>query len=220
MQSASLIIFSGTDGAGKSTQIQLLECKLHERGIQTVRIWSRGGYTPLFSFAKRCARRLRGRKLLPPGPSAARSRQFQNPRFRKLWLFLAVSDLILFYAFWLRWQRLRGRTVICDRYLEDTLLDFLHNFPEEDISSWWVWRLLCKLSPVPDVRFLLLVPPEISAERGKQKNEPFPDSPETLSWRYEKYRQLAASGDWTVLDGLESVDAVHQKILDRLDLCE
>jgi thymidylate kinase len=220
MQSASLIIFSGTDGAGKSTQIHLLERTLHEKGVRTVRIWSRGGYTPLFSFLKGSARRLRKGRLPPPGPSSDRSRQFQNPRIRKLWLYLAVSDLLLYYVFWLRWLRLRGRTVICDRYLEDTLLDFLHNFPEEKVPSWWFWRLLCKLSPVPDVRFLLLVPPEISTERGKQKNEPFPDSPETLSWRFEKYRQLAASGDWTVLDGLESVDAVHQKILARLDLCE
>ena len=58
-----LIVFSGVDGAGKSTQIELLEIELGEQGRSFVRCWARGGYTPLFTFCKRLLRRASGTRL-------------------------------------------------------------------------------------------------------------------------------------------------------------
>lgn len=211
-----LIVFSGTDGAGKSTQIAKLDEALRNQGERTARFWARGGYTPLFSFLKAGMRRAKPGSLPKPGVSTERVQRFQSSRVRKIWLTIAILDLVLCYVVWLRAKLWMGKTVLCDRYLEDTLLDFGRNFPQERVGQWLVWRVLVDLSPMPDCRFLLLVPPEESARRGKLKNEPFPDSPETLAWRYTGYQELAKGGDWLVLDCLQSIDQVQMRIRERV----
>ncbi len=211
-----LIVFSGTDGAGKSTQINRLEGALQDSGKRTARFWARGGYTPLFSLLKTGLRRAKPGALPKPGASAERRQRFQSPLVRRVWLNIAIFDLMLCYVIWLRAKLWTGKSVLCDRYLEDTLLDFERNFPQERVGQWLLWRLLSGLAPKPDHRFLLIVPPEESARRGKLKNEPFPDSPETLAWRHTRYLELAKSGEWIILDCLQAIERVQNCIRERV----
>ena len=41
-----MIAFSGLDGAGKSTQIDLVAKKHNSKGSKSLILWARGGYTP------------------------------------------------------------------------------------------------------------------------------------------------------------------------------
>ena len=50
-----LLTFSGLDGAGKSTQINLLVDWFEKRGNKVSCLWARGGYTPGFEILKRFA---------------------------------------------------------------------------------------------------------------------------------------------------------------------
>lgn len=215
-----LVAFSGLDGAGKSTQLDLLEQALRARGRKVRRFWARGGYTPIFSGAKSLLRRLRPGALPAPGNSAQRQRQMGSARVRRVWLILAMLDLFLCYALWLRIWRLLGYSVLCDRYLEDTALDFRRNFPQEKTEKWWLWRALSRATPQPNAAFLLLIPVEESLRRSVLKNEPFPDTAETLAWRLQAYESLAENGGWRKLDGGAPRDTVQQQIRTTLGLCD
>ena len=48
-----IVVFSGTDGSGKSTQIKILINEFRKQGFRAKYIWARGGYTPLFSALKK-----------------------------------------------------------------------------------------------------------------------------------------------------------------------
>ena len=208
-----LIAFSGLDGAGKSTQIALLVARLKADGQKVEVIWTRGGYTPLFEALKRMLRCIsRGRIVPTSGHSSQRERALGRPHIRRLWLILALIDLLWVYGVKVRWLRWQKRTVICDRYLWDTLIDFRLNFSQEQVEDWSLWRLLVKASPRPDAAFLLLIPVEESLRRSRQKQEPFPDSPEILARRLAHYQALAENGRWRVMDGSRSLVELADEI--------
>ena len=211
-QAPLLIAFSGNDGAGKSTQIARLSAHLADTGHRVRQFWSRGGYTPGFEALKALVRRTSGRRVLPAaGRSDAREAKFRSARIRKTWLFLACLDLLVSYAVLVRWWRFRGQTVLLDRYLADTAVDFRLNFPEERVERWRLWRLVTRLAPRPNAAVFLRVPVDVSLERCSLKNEPFPDSPERLADRLAQYDSL--TGGYTVIDATPGVDAVFASIV-------
>ena len=209
-----LVAFSGLDGAGKSTQIALLAAHLRRQGQEPVVIWTRGGYTPLFSALKTLLRRLSGRRLVPEaGPSQQRSQTMARPAVLRLWLTLAMLDLVWIYGVRVRMERWRGRPVICDRYLWDTEIDFRLHYPQARVDRWLLWRLLVRLTPRPDAAFLMSIPLEESMRRGRLKNEPFPTPPDLLARRKEIYESSARRNSLLVLDGLQPVDQLAGEIL-------
>ena len=217
MKRSPIIVFSGLDGAGKTTQINLLLEHLRAEGQRPVYLWVRGGYTPLFVKLKALLRRAPGRAVLPPpGQSTERKQALGKRWVRRLWLTVSLLDLMLTYGVLVRWWRVRGRTVVCDRYLWDTELDFRLNFPQEQVETWWLSRLLTKIVPRPAVAFLLLLPVEESLRRSKLKKEPFPDTPEVLAARLAFYQNASAHWDCQMLDGRRTIAELAAEIQERV----
>lgn len=213
------VVFSGLDGAGKSTQINLLKNYLTTKGEKSVVIWSRGGYTPGMIWLKEKLRKGNTKTLPPTGKSKERDRAFQNNKVRKVWLLLSILDLFWVYGIRARVLGLRGYSIIFDRYAEDTLIDFELNFPQENVGNWFSWSMLRKLIPNPEKHFILVISIEESQRRSILKNEPFPDSKETLSKRLDTYTKLSENFEQYVqINCLDPVDTVFGKIKNHLEL--
>lgn len=219
MHGRKLLAFSGLDGGGKSTQIDLLQTSLKREGRRTRHIWIRGGYTSGMESMKNILRRLPADRGLPaPGPNPQRTRAFSNGYLRRLWLTVSLLDLMRLCVFQVRWWKWRGETVICDRYIWDSLIDFRLNFPSENVESWWLWKLLSSASARPDATFLMLVPVEESIRRSDIKGEPFRDSREVLDKRLAAYQELARRHDWVTLDGCLPASALAEQIREEIGL--
>jgi thymidylate kinase len=214
----ALITFSGLDGAGKSTQIALLTDYLANAGRKPIYIWTRGGYTTLLQGLKTLSRRFLHKRLPPAGNSPQRSYALSQGWVRRLWLSLALLDLLWVYGVQIRWHRYRGRLVLCDRYLWDTDIDFRLNFPQEKLDDYWLWRLLGRISPRPDAAFLMLLSVEESERRSAIKGEPFPDAPDSLRQRLACYQDLIPRVPFHVLDGSRPITALFNQIL--IDLAQ
>ena len=212
MTNSYLITFSGIDCAGKSTQIARITETLTACGQKPVYLWSRGGYTPVFHAMKTVCRKIVGRKVLPSGRTENRTKAFRKGWVRSVWLTLAMLDLILVYGIYIRWLKLLGRTVVADRYLADTWIDFTLNFPGANFDRWPLWKILELITPKPDHAFLLFIPVEESLQRSKQKYEPFPDSEEVLRQRLEYYSGFSRTGNWHIIDCIRPLDAIADEI--------
>ena len=218
-----IIVFSGIDGAGKSTQIDLLKEQIAEQGPPVSSVWSRGGYTPGFELLKKFIRIIFGKRSIPSGRNEKRDKTMSNSLVSRLWLMIAMLDLLVLYAITIRIKSLLGEVVICDRYLGDTFIDFSLNFPGSNFEEMWLWKILVVISPKPDVGFLFILPVKESIHRSRLKNEPFPDSRKLLGQRLEIYvtSKLFNGQNWAEIDGLDSIDSsasiIKNKVLSVLN---
>ncbi len=215
-----IITFSGMDGAGKSTQIDLLVKKLEKDNKKASYIWARGGYTPGFEFLKKIMRKLLGKAVPKAGHSQARQKTISKPFVSWVWLNIAMLDMAILYGVVLRIKSSFGKVTICDRYIDDTALDFTLNFPHIDFKNMLAWKFLSLLAPVPDKSFLFLIPVEISMQRSLLKDEPFPDSKETLENRLKSYSDYSFFNEnkYIRIDGTQTIEKVESKINNYLGL--
>jgi thymidylate kinase len=207
-----LIAFSGIDNAGKSTQILLLIKRLKSQHKRPVCIWSRGGYTPVFNFLKNVLRFIAGKKLPAPGENKAREAALQKGPVKAIWLSFAIMEIMFLYGIWFRLLQIMGYTVIADRYLEDTAIDFQLNFKGFDTEKTSLWRMLRTVAPKPLFSFLLYISETESARRSVEKNEPFPDSPGKRKARFDLYAAKKESGRFAVIDCTKSIEEVQAEI--------
>ena len=214
-----LVTFSGIDGAGKTTQIRLLQERLAKQGVRSRYLRSRGGYTSGFKRLKSCLRRHVRGALPPPGHSPKRERQFKRRWVQAMWLILAILDLMRVYALQIRQWLRRGDVVICDRYIWDTLIDFQINFPKVKVEHWWLWRALAWSAPQPAASFLLIVSPQESERRALAKGDPFPDPWERRKKRYNLYHHLSEQDQvFDVVDASASIEHQHEYIYYQVQL--
>ena len=212
-----MIIFSGLDGAGKTTQIELLKKNFDQNRIKNEIIWSRGGYTKGMELIKKILRSTHNNSIPKPGRSEEREEKFNKVYIRKIWLFLSILDLILLYCIYFRIKALLGTTIIADRYLLDTAIDFKLNFSDEKVEEWPLWRFINWCAPKPDKHFIALIPVSESLKRSKQKEEPFPDTEEVLIYRKKSYENyLQHNRNAVQIDGLKGINEIHNFILKEL----
>lgn len=214
MKSCPLITFSGIDGAGKSTQIEFIMNFFQDIGKRPVYLWSRGGYTSFLKNIKTLLRKILKKSVPQSGHSEKRNQYLSKNGVRKLWLYAALLDLMRVYGFNIRFWRMMGRPVVCDRYLWDTLLDFKINFPEENVKAWFLWKWLRCIAARPDAAFLFMIPIDESLRRSEAKKDPFPEHIDLRKRRNALYEQLAENGDFHVIDGTRPAGEIFEEIKD------
>ena len=218
MKPGRIVTFSGLDGCGKTTQIEALVAALEAQGQTPYRVWSRGGYTEGVLLLKRALRRALGRRAPPPGPSQAREKTLGDPRVAQVWLTVAMLDLVRLYGLELPVRKALGQTVVCDRYLWDTLADFKVNFPDQPVEQGLLWRLLAAVSARPDGAFFLALDPTEAERRALEKQDPFPEPTEARRRRAAIYEDLLARGLFTRLDATAAREAIAARIRGELGL--
>src|SRR5581483_8004934 len=203
-----LISFSGMDGAGKSTQIQMLCDQLSAEGNSLLQLafWDnvvafpkwRAGFSHKFLKSD-------GRVGTPERPA------HRNDKNNRAWYLIAGrSGLFLFDAWNLRRIVRRARRnnvdfIIFDRYIYDQLA----TLPLESAWARTYARFILKLTPKPDVAYVHDAEPE---EARKRK----PEYPMDFLHKYRRsYHELARLGGLALIPPM-SQEEVRQAIAHRL----
>ena len=213
-----LVTLSGLDGSGKSTQAEALRDSLERLGHPAVLVWTSvtaHGALPAVAGIVRGVLRLTGRRrAAEPGqraggpPAGADPGRRLRQRSRLLggaWIgFVALTN-----GWWqsraTRGHLLRGRVVLCDRWLLDSYVHMRYAYGEER-SYRWALALIRALSPRPARSYLLDVSPAVASHRNQEY------SPPDIERRARYYREGYEALGVRRLDGELPVDELCQLI--------
>ena len=209
-RSGAVVCFMGIDGSGKSTLAQALYHELQSQGIQCTYLWWLQAEDSLL-------RRILRKVLTKKGPA--------HPQVSpKQWLISGSGKQQSAYQMCVLLDYLRqlvtrvivparfGKTVICDRYIYDTVIAFAVEFGYSERRFNRVLEIVESISPRPDVLFIVDVPIEIAFSR----KDDIVDS-DALRTPKMKYLEMSKRMSACVLDGTRDLESLSRDVLSEVE---
>jgi len=209
-QPGMIIAFSGLDGAGKSQHINSLEKAFNVSEIKTKQVWTRVGSLPLTKLFTRIYKGKRENKDIQKSVSEPKDRT-KNRVIVSFWRILNITDLIFYYGIYVRFQKVRLKVVLCDRYYVDTIVD-MEAYNKGNIVNRFMYKIYKFLIPKPDINFFIDASPNIIIKRSEG------DIIEDIEFNYNLIRPLAEEENLIPIDNNVSFDEASEKLI-HYSLC-
>lgn len=219
-----IICFTGIDGSGKTLQARELVARLEQAGHPARYVWTGGrAYLtrPLIWLAKRLLRAPRvggapGAEGQPERSAAESYRAYlrstgkvlRRPILRALWRAVSLIEHTAEILVVALPHLLRGRVVVCDRYIYDSLIGIAvlaGSSPEElaaELRLPPLWPV-----PRPDMWFLIDLPAEVAFARRTDVVDV-----EFLERRVPLYRVAAGTLGARVVDGTATPERIADEV--------
>lgn len=200
-----LIVFEGGEGSGKSTQAEILAKDLQKRGFDVLLTHEPG------SFHSQICKEIRKIILY------SKEKIFPWSVF-----FLFMADRSQHVEKVIKPALNEGKIVISDRYFGSTFAyqHFAFGLPLKEVKSI---NLIACQKLIPDISFLLNIPPKIGLLRIKKSGKKLTTFDKKNLEFHRKVNQgflkIAQSsseykiGKWVVLDGQLPIEEIAQKVL-------
>jgi dTMP kinase len=218
MKRAYLIVFTGIDGSGKSTQAKRLIKSLEEDNIEVSYIYCRWDQILLALIKDMWKRSLAKKRAVSDKEfdrvkKEERRKLLSNPIFRRLWLIYFFIDYFLQLFVKLHIRLINKKLIISDRFVFDSVIDQAVDLGEDknkllDKLDSFLFRILF---PHPDLVIYVDCPEKVAFSR---KND-IPDI-DYLFERRELYLKLAQKYNWFKVDGTLPADEIAMQIRNKV----
>jgi len=205
----AIVSFSGLDGSGKTTQVTRLQDHLRQLGVDSERQWAGfkagrklRGALPILDG------RLPGQRTHEQPDSLVPTRLLNSHLGRQAWAFVVVGGNTLHLWRLVLRRRPGTKLVIFDRFSPDTMVKLdLAFVRKRHIDIPWQRRLFARISPKPDVSFLVDVSSEVAYSRRQEQ------TPEELATMSELYQEQIARFRLHRLDGTKEPAVLADQVV-------
>jgi len=210
-----LICFIGIDGSGKTTLSKMVVGRLREGGERAVYAYGRS--VPVVSRLLMAAGRkvfLKRRDVWGNYSAYAREkkRALKNALLAQAYRLSVWTDYLPQVFSKIETPLLFGKTMVCDRYVFDTVVSDLGAHLEYDVDDIRLsLAAIFRLLPEPDMAFLVDLPEEVAL--GRKDDVPHLDY---LRERRQLYLLTAQLYPMFQLDGMESPEVLVDQVLAEL----
>lgn len=217
-----LIIFMGTDGVGKSTHARMIHKYLADKGIMCKYEWLRIHHLISLPLLAYC--RLIGltKYEVKNGQRIGRHEFYRSQFVSNVYPSLLFMDMALVYIVKIAFPSLLGKSIICDRYIYDTLVDLMISLNDFELFNKETGKVFLRLIPNDAKSLLIDLDEETIRERARQ-NSTKPNSgellmDETVETRRKLYRKIAEDLNIPIINNSDPIDVVQQKIIKYLGI--
>jgi len=227
-----IISISGFDGAGKTTQLQLLRNTFIDRGLKTASIFDIKNdehyanvgeldeYKEYFSSADVVFTRfyLRSAKTVSLQNYVMFNDDTVFEDFETVYeLFTSAKhDAKLWFEVVINWLCEEDKIIIFDRYYHDEVAyRSLYSLDFKELLTEYTGTIF-----EPVISFYLKLPIENIINRNEtrdDKNTILFNSPKKLEQLFSNYERLTKDTALTVIDGTENIELIHEKIMRTVD---
>lgn len=211
------ICIIGIDGSGKTTMAKEIADLLKERGVSAQYVYARFQLIltkPVVFLANKIF--LRDKKIRTEYSIRTNDKKTLIKKNRKLatvYRFLLLTDYLLQLAIKIKLPLLTGKTIVCDRYVYDTVLtDFAIDMGLSKDECLQLINKCFRFVPKPSVVFLVDASEEVAYKR---KND-IP-SIDYLKDRRSLYLGIADACGMIVLNGNQAPEEVFRECMRRLE---
>jgi len=191
-QLGMVVSLSGVDGSGKTTHAEHLVAAARLCELRAKYVWGRGGSGGIVGTISRFRRT--DNAATTSDPIERRKSRLRRPAVRLAWAWLVAGEQIG-RTFWRAWlPARRGRIVVTDRAAVDTVVEMDASLPDDARWSRLAIAAMLRLSPSPDLGYVLDLSPETA--RARKSDEVWHSG-----WEDERrrYLELAPQLDLRVL---------------------
>ena len=206
-QCCRMIYFFGPDGTGKTTHAELTSQYLRKRGYKTWRVSVKQHHTFSYLLLKLLSGGKHGQAISYYGFDDGLKQKIKTP-----WKILELLSLFPAILYRVLLPLLLGYTVICDRYVLDTLVSLSYFLDDQKLISSIFAKLLTSMIPKDSVLFYMNADTKVILQR--KRDEPITQKLiEYYKWAYEALMEQLKLKIITIDTSIARVEDVQKIIL-------
>ncbi len=161
-----VICLIGMDGSGKTTHALKIISHIQKSGTKCKYVWFGAPYILSYPFMILC-RILGLTKMyyLANNLTCSEHQYYRNKPVSVLWPWIQFVDVAFLANIRVRLALWRGFTVICDRFIPDTLVELMTDTRNQTLYRETVGRLMLELMPKPLLMFNLNIDEKTAWQR-------------------------------------------------------